>query len=99
MLGDHSSHCPPLQVAEAAKGRLPGPDRIKKLILGILQSSTFLSYNAFGFVWGHCFVRSGHGSFEKYFVSSYIQVSAWIFKLLEPGLPAWLALQLPLHLG
>ena len=45
------------QITEAGKGKLPNPERVKKLILGILQSTAFLSYNGFGFVWGHCFVR------------------------------------------
>ena len=38
--------------------KVPDQKRILKLISGIVQSTTFLSYNAFGFVWGHCFVRA-----------------------------------------
>ena len=38
--------------------KVPDRERVKKVVLGILQSTAFLSYNAFGFVWGHCFVRA-----------------------------------------
>ena len=38
--------------------KVPDQSRVLKLISGILQSTAFLSYNAFGFVWGHCFVRA-----------------------------------------
>jgi len=45
-------------LAELVKGKVPDWERVSKLVLGILQSTAFLSYNAFGFVWGHCFVRA-----------------------------------------
>jgi len=45
-------------LAELVKGKVPDQKRILKLISGIVQSTVFLSYNAFGFVWGHCFVRA-----------------------------------------
>jgi len=45
-------------LAELVKGKVPDRERVTKLVLGILQSTAFLSYNAFGFVWGHCFVRA-----------------------------------------
>lgn len=44
-------------MAELVKGKVPDLKRLRQLVLGILQSTAFLSYNAFGFVWGHCFVR------------------------------------------
>ncbi|XP_017777596.1 PREDICTED: transmembrane protein 135-like [Nicrophorus vespilloides] len=69
-------------LALVMKGKIPTLDELKKTIKGILQSTAFLSVNAFGYSGFLCILRAVLGHFNVYTVSGLPAFLASIFAIL-----------------
>lgn len=60
--------------------KVPSKEDFFKMLISIAQSTAFLSYNAFGFVWAHCFIRQLLG-FSNFWTLSFLP--GWVCSFLS----------------